>query len=119
MRVMRDLGSLSWMGTTPPFAASPEWKAQCTERRLSRNQLKLGLLLGLFEETRARWSATDVPDAHGPTDGTQMRVAAHLVEHEFPKLGVAGSNPVRRSERRASFREVTGARPFGLWCIGR
>ena len=35
------------------------------------------------------------------------------------KLGVAGSNPVRRSVRRASFREVAGARPFVLGCIRR
>ncbi len=27
----------------------------------------------------------------------QLAVVAQLVEHELPKLGVAGSNPVRRS----------------------
>ncbi len=30
-------------------------------------------------------------------------VVAQLVEHDLPKLGVAGSNPVRRSERSPGF----------------
>jgi len=34
--------------------------------------------------------------------------------HDLSKLGVAGSNPVRRSVGRAWFQEVTGARPFRL-----
>ena len=34
---------------------------------------------------------------------TPSAVVAQLVEHELPKLGVAGSNPVRRSERSPGF----------------
>jgi hypothetical protein len=32
-----------------------------------------------------------------PNGNGQLAVVAQLVEHELPKLGVAGSNPVRRS----------------------
>jgi hypothetical protein len=35
-----------------------------------------------------------------PESDSQLAVVAQLVEHELPKLGVAGSNPVRRSSRR-------------------
>ena len=43
-----------------------------------------------------------------PGDGA-LAVVAQLVEHELPKLGVAGSNPVRRSRGNIGMTGFAGA----------